>query len=343
MSLVVIGDCHFHNWSQFSTVLPSGRNSRLQDAVDAIKQIEEYCEHNKVSTVVQVGDIFHSRTKIDADVYVAAYTAFESLSREVDELIILVGNHDIWGATAKENSLIPFSEFALVVDEPMGYTFPVRKAKNKLVVSEHAFGVFNPFTHSVQEVVNKVPGADFGFAHQGINEATVGAFNISVKAALSVNDFPKLKYGWTLGHYHKPQDVNENVRYAGSILQNDFGERDENKSFLVWEDGIWSRIPIEGPRFVLFDSPAAYWINQIQVREQDFCRVKCTSSMAEEFQRSCPNAQIQIVNDATVKSRVSKKATENDRDLLIEYLTLMDMPTDEATVSQGLEFLGEDK
>ena len=158
-NFLVFSDLHAHNFKQFSTVLPNGVNSRLQNTLDIISQITQLCKDNKIEGVFFTGDLFHSRTKIDVDVYSYTWYEMRKLAQEVHgNLYILVGNHDQYSKIGDVHSLESFKDFATVIDAPI-----VKRVGN-LRFAAH------PFTTDIQawkDFTSIIPNVDIFFFHQG--------------------------------------------------------------------------------------------------------------------------------------------------------------------------------
>lgn len=214
--LLFFSDLHLANWPQFSKTDPdTGLNSRLVDQLTVLAQLKDIAEREHVDAILFLGDLFHSRTKIDVDVLWAAHESLYQLSRAAPEFYILVGNHDQSTKDGSIHSLDGFRYFANVIDEPKVLT-----VAGELTVAFHPFTTdFNAFRAYAKEVK-----ADIFCCHQGLTEALVGAYELPIKADVSVEDLPYKSCRYVfLGHYHKHQWVRENVAYIGSPLQLEIG------------------------------------------------------------------------------------------------------------------------
>ena len=337
--LVVLGDCHFHAWQSHSKTLPNGRNSRFQDGLTALEEVKDFCERNEVETLVQVGDVFHTgRTKVPAAVYSDTWNAWRVLRGVVDRMYILVGNHDQHGRNATQNCLEPFKAFAEVVDRPLV------ERNDDLVLA------FHPFTENIEELyrfLETMPAVDYFFGHQGISEAQLGAFQPQIKAEIDLGRLPLEKaHRWFWGHYHYPSDVTEKVHYAGSIMQLDQGERNEDKSFIYLdtEAGSFERIPLDNaPRFHQFDSLEEYkrqkeggW-----VLEKDFVRLRVSSEVSEKVRREVPtDVEVEVQTQSAEEERIPLEAADDDKQILERYVEEQETTLEEdSLVRSGMEYL----
>ena len=340
MKAVFFSDLHAHAWGQFSTTLPNGRNSRLQHTLDVLEQIRDYCKENSVTHLFMLGDVFHSRTNINVDVFSATWQAFRDLAGAVDHFVILRGNHDSYDAQGVQHSLKAFEQFATVVDEEavldldgcrvgaIGYTPDVDKWKTfaKLAARD----------------------LDFFLFHQGITGGTVGAFNIALKAEIGAEDIPTAKATWCLaGHYHKHQWVKDTIGFIGSPQQHSFSERDEPKGFLVSEHGPsgWSRpkqVPSNAPQFHMFESIQGFQgaLEAGLDPQKHYVRVKAGGENVAEFSLRNPSVQVEVTNgEVGEQARIKSDVAANDRKLLIAFLESRGVTEHEPLLSIGLSLL----
>jgi len=342
MKVVIFSDLHAHQHEQFARTLPGGRNSRFQNILNVLEQIRVFCAEQEVDMIFFLGDLFHSRTKVDVDVFSATWLAMKALSESVRKTYILMGNHDSYNKVGSIHSLEPFREFATVVDQPIIDSF------------EDLRFAMHPFTTDIaawKDFVAMLPSnLDFFFAHQGLSEAVVGAFDISIKAEVGYSDLPHTKARWCLmGHYHKHQMLGDAKRagYIGSPLQHNMGERTEEKGF-VYFPGIegFNFIRTTAPRFEIFEDfdsfGALAFVGGIDP-SRDFIRVKCSESEAREIKETWPRVQVEIVKeDREEERRIDPAALASDQTLLNSYIEQASSElAPERLLSLGLELLME--
>jgi DNA repair exonuclease SbcCD nuclease subunit len=74
----------------------------------------------------------------------------------------------------------------------------------------------------------------FLFAHQGVQGAATGPRDIILKDPLQISDFQPEKFDYVFcGHLHKPQRIHPNFVIIGSLIQKDFGERNDKKGYYI--------------------------------------------------------------------------------------------------------------
>ncbi len=322
--VLFFSDLHAHNWTQFSRTLPGGRNSRLQAILDVVDYIADYCVTHEITHCFMLGDVFHSRTKIDVDVYSATWAAFKRLSESVKHLFVLRGNHDSYDVEGSKHSLKSFSDFANVIDSPElttvdGITFaaiPYTKDMDR-------WKTFASMTSSK---------TDFFLFHQGVSTGLVGAFNITIKAEVDIEDLPYKKADYCLGgHYHKHQFMLPNVAFIGSPLQHTFGERGEVKGFMVFEKdalSAWGHkfIEIKGlPKFRQFtkieemDHALAAGFKV----EDNYVQLRCSAADASRVIEEYPTINVDVLPSKKPKKEVwiDREIVGDDKKLLAEYIS----------------------
>jgi DNA repair exonuclease SbcCD nuclease subunit len=230
--LFITGDVHLNEWDEFSTILPSGINSRLQVGLDAIDQIANAAKDH---VLIIAGDLFHTREEISVQVLFRAGEAIRRASAICKEVIILVGNHDQHLKDGRVHSLGTFqSENVRVVDKPE--------------ISEvNGFGnvLFMPYMNDYEEfrIVYKDLVSEqtsrISILHADItgfemNSGFVSTKGITPEFTLSVDGCSNKIDLSISGHYHKPQKFGDlNVYYVGSPYQMDRSEAGHEKRYLV--------------------------------------------------------------------------------------------------------------
>jgi DNA repair exonuclease SbcCD nuclease subunit len=89
MKILIFSDLHIH---------PHKRSTdRLDDCIKVLDWIFDTAAARQIKNIVFLGDLFHDRQKIDVLTYQKTFEVFEKhlLNKEIN-LILLLGNHDIW-------------------------------------------------------------------------------------------------------------------------------------------------------------------------------------------------------------------------------------------------------
>jgi DNA repair exonuclease SbcCD nuclease subunit len=97
----LLADLHKHAWSQFSTVLPNGVNSRLQGLLDEVQRAAQEVKAAGGRKLVFAGDVFHVRGSVAPSVLNPVRDTLNDIVIGMDmEIVILAGNHDLEGKDA---------------------------------------------------------------------------------------------------------------------------------------------------------------------------------------------------------------------------------------------------
>lgn len=337
MKFLVFSDLHAHNHEQFSRRLKSGRNSRLQDCLNIIDQVNQIATEQKVDVVLFLGDLFHSRTKLDIDVLTSVVDRMNYLG-QCHKTVALVGNHDQYTKVGEINSLSTLKHVD-VISSPEIKTFGAVKI------------AFYPHTVDVpamKDWINKLDSSvDMFCFHQGISEASIGAYDAHIRCELALADLPLDRCKIVMaGDFHKRQFLaSGKFHYIGSPLQLTFAEKLDIKCFSLIDTDTWhvTNIPTNAPTFHEFETYEKF---EKQVTsgfsfENKFVRLICTDAdTIKRVRFQYPTVQ---VVDATPKHVVTRNATsggETDLQLLKLYAERnLDKPLVDEYVTLGLSLL----
>ena len=330
--ILIIGDIHACNPGQFAKIDPeTGLNSRFKATLDLLYWLAELSA--TVDLVVQVGDVFDSRTKIPTDVAALTVEAFKRFRVPV---MAIPGNHDIFQKRATDNTLKILPSNVDVIDVPHEVYLP----DHRLTIGFHPF---TEDTDSFKKWAKKCPQLDLFFFHQAIEGALFGAYNLQIPAAIGLDDLPKARWRFG-GHVHKAQEVSEDTVIVGSVSQQTFGERDEPKRVIILDTQTWefTSIPTQAPTFHLY--PGLEAARGGKHKECDFLRIVCNPREVAQAKEEFPTAQLEVQKELTKERRiVSESATSTDKELLTTYLEDKKPElNEEKLIRLGLEMLGEE-
>lgn len=92
----IISDAHNHAWNQFSRILPTGVNSRLQNILDAELEAAKAIKAAGGKVMYIAGDLFHVRGSVSPKVLNPVKDLFEYITGTLGlEIRVLTGNHDL--------------------------------------------------------------------------------------------------------------------------------------------------------------------------------------------------------------------------------------------------------
>ena len=211
-------DIHLSGYSNDKIVnqLPE----RLDSIKKAIHAMAEHCIEDGIKTIVIGGDILHGKSMIHAMAQYIMLDYFRSYRNELD-FIVIDGNHDLSG---KGTDVV--SALESIDNEPnVNHIRSVEKIENILFV---------PYSHTmIDDILSDK--ADYLVSHFGLNEGILNN-GMSIIDDMGISKLRNKYKTVLLGHYHKPQEIlEEDIRlyYVGSPIQMDWGEKNEEKRFLI--------------------------------------------------------------------------------------------------------------
>jgi DNA repair exonuclease SbcCD nuclease subunit len=218
MRAVVTGDLHFSLYGS-DPVMENGLHERLY-YIDKVMRdsILKYAIKNKIENCIVAGDIFHNKSIIHS----LAMATFVDIIRDFENIhfYLVDGNHDMSKMTGDGVSALKALD----------------KEKNVTVIHD-TLTIDNIYmvawNNQMMKNISKNKNSDYLISHFGLNEGTLSS-GISIKSDIGMKDLKNYKYV-LLGHYHKPQEIEQNntqLYYVGSPVQLDRGERHEVKRFL---------------------------------------------------------------------------------------------------------------
>lgn len=228
--------------------ITNGENSRLLDSVSVLHQVRDYAIQNNISTIACLGDFFHTRKKIDVDIYNTAYSIIEDIHSKGLTFILIAGNHDIYYRNnATVTSLRPMQKYAKIVNEPY--------VVDNIVMLPY-YEQPEKFTEVIQSI--SVPNPIY-FLHAEYK----GAYRAKVskdiaKHGIDSSIFPADTQRVFMGHYHMQQALTDKIMYLGSPLQITTREIYEDKFFYVFDTVTLELIPIKTTcsRFAVVEYPS---------------------------------------------------------------------------------------
>ncbi len=237
MKFAYTADWHLSGYTQDKIV--NGLPERLYEKKVVQENIGNYCRLNEIKTIVIGGDLLHNKSII----YSLAQSILLDFFREFRDLnfIVIDGNHDLSGKGSDSVSALKSID-----NEPN-----VRRiSKPTRISDESGLDILVvPYSDNMIDVIKK-SSAKYLISHFGLNEASLNS-GVSIVSDIGLKDLTG-KYQYVLlGHYHKPQEIIKNgisVYYSGSITQNDWGEKEEEKRFLIvdTENDTIESVPTKG-------------------------------------------------------------------------------------------------
>lgn len=261
MKILLFSDLHAHAFRSYASMTTEGRNSRLQDALNILNQIEQICRQEDVHGVLFGGDLFHIRPglgNMKIPTFNAVFEAIARIKLAVSFVGLLVGNHDQGNKSGTEHSIYVFQSLVTVMDRLQWYVFESNgEYVNVLAVPATTSTVLNELIS--REISDHADREDFMgphimLGHLGIEGASVGTnFVMRGHGAHQVGSLhPKYFDQVFLGDYHKPQKLADNVQYIGATHHHNWSDEGQPRGCLIWDtetDKIEFRF-LAAPRFV---------------------------------------------------------------------------------------------
>ena len=215
MKSIVTADLHLSLYSQDPII--AGVSRRLHHIRLVLFQMASYAIEHKIKYLTIAGDTLHNKSIIHA----LAMSVLLNFIRSFPDLIFIIidGNHDM---SSKAGDGV--SALMSLDNEPN--VIMIHEPKE---IENISFVPWNPKT--MKNDIKKAKG-DYLVSHFGLNEAMLNS-GISIVSDIGLNDLKKFKHCF-IGHYHLPQEVG-NVTIPGSIIQLDWGEKGEEKRFIVFD------------------------------------------------------------------------------------------------------------
>jgi len=219
-----IADIHLSRYGQDKVEDTTNLPERLHSIKRALYEVGNYCVENSIKVLVIGGDILHGKSVIHAvaqDIMIDFFTDFEDMLL----FYVIDGNHDLSG---KGDSVV--SALKTLKNTPnvrwIGFSETYHmKAEDILFV---------PYSYNLPQIVND-NRAKILISHFGLSEGMLNS-GLSIVSDVSMKDLTGRYNLVLLGHYHKPQEIinpNISLYYVGSLIQLDWGEKGDEKRFLV--------------------------------------------------------------------------------------------------------------
>ncbi len=218
LQFLATGDLQVHKWQQFAKTTKSGMNSRLYNCLKVLDILRREALRRKIDKVLLNGDIFEEVSYVDVEAYDGVYIRLERLHSEGIEVVINLGNHDVFQQSGGRvlHALRAFRKVATIVEEP------------RYIFWNHLFVV--PWMSSPDRIKMAIRSCKATkehclVLHCGVQGATTGPTGYLARNPIKLRDLRAKDFGLVLlSDYHTRQRLARNVIYMGSPLQHTFGE-----------------------------------------------------------------------------------------------------------------------
>jgi DNA repair exonuclease SbcCD nuclease subunit len=221
MKFLFTADIHLSKYGQDKVESVSNLPERLHSIKETLYSMGDYCYDNDIPLFIIGGDIMHTKSIIHAiaqDLMMDFFEQYEDL-----EFLVLDGNHDLSGKGKDAISALR----------------PVNNITGVEWITKSPYIVQNEFTciPYSYDLVSQVKGisSKILISHFGLSEGILNS-GISIVSEIKLNDLIGRYDLVLLGHYHKPQEIiTDDIKlyYVGSPIQLDWGEKGDEKRFLI--------------------------------------------------------------------------------------------------------------
>ena len=252
----IVSDPHFHAWSAFSSVLPTGVNSRLQIIINCLHEAADNLLEQGGDTLYLAGDTFHVRGNLTPSVLNPVVDAFAEIIAKGIKVRLIPGNHDLESKDAKRltNATQALERVGCtVVTEPTIF-------EDDKVVMIPWYDKQDDLIHNCADI--RLDMDDFGdpaYAPQEEYELIIHApLNGVIKGipdnGIDPQDLEDLGYRSVfVGHYHAHRQASDNVYSVGALTHQTWGDVDTLAGHLLVRDGFPEHFESNAPRFIDFD------------------------------------------------------------------------------------------
>lgn len=221
MKFLFTADIHLSRYAQDKVEKTSNLPERLHSIKESLYSMGDYCYDNDIGLFIIGGDLMHSKSiiySIAQELMLDFFEQYEDL-----EFWVIDGNHDLSG---KGENAISSLRSLHSVDNVEWVTRVSGPGGEDILCVPYSYDIVNQVKQNARKIL---------ISHFGLNEGVLNS-GISIISDLSLNDL-RGKYDLVLlGHYHKPQEIiRDDIKlyYVGSPIQLDWGEKNDEKRFLV--------------------------------------------------------------------------------------------------------------
>ena len=206
---------------------------RVDDAIEVLEWIRQEAINRDIKKVWFLGDFFHVRGYMYPTVVNRSLQALQKFKDSGIELNLLTGNHDMPGRyTTKHSSINVFGSMATIIDQPMMET-----------IENYSF-YWLPYIERLDQcrwALNKIAESKdqntkaILLGHLDIHGAYYHT-HVPSTHGITVDEIKNTFDMIITGHYHTRQTIG-NITYIGSPYQQNFGEANEKKGFMIFDNG----------------------------------------------------------------------------------------------------------
>lgn len=288
--IAILSDNHCHNWDAFSTILPSGVNSRLQHILDEIKNAAATVKAAGGDTLYFCGDLFHVRGSVSPMVLNPLIDVLIALAMDGVKCRILTGNHDLQSRDSE--ALSNACEALRCVPDIEIVSKPTVWWDDRIVMVPW-FDKLDDLRNHIKVLKDLVENGD---AAQGIMPGDASDYVLMIHAPVNGVLFGIPDHGFNAkelevlgfeavfsGHYHNHKVFPGNVVSVGATTHQTWNDVGTKTGHILYEDGVITHIDSKAPKFLDYDLG---WdmAQAIEKAAGNFVRVKMGEATDEEIE-----------------------------------------------------------
>ena len=223
MEFLFTADIHLSRYAQDKIEDTSNLPERLHSIKQTLDEMATYCIDNQIKNFVISGDLLHGKSIIYAsaqNIMLEFFKKYQSLN-----FYVIDGDHDISGKGIDVVSALKSLE---TIDNVKWIGF------DKIYNMENEGILFLPYSYTLPEKIKEYKSKIL-ISHFGLSEGMLNS-GMSIVSDVSMKDLEERYQLVLLGHYHRPQEIirdNISLYYVGSPIQLDWGEKNDEKRFLI--------------------------------------------------------------------------------------------------------------
>lgn len=271
----VLSDSHNHDWSAFSTVLPTGVNSRLQMILDETKRCAEEVRKAGGKIMYHGGDLFHVRGSLSPTVLNPTIDCYRDIIEGGVKIVVNAGNHDLANKEADRVSS------AITALEGIGCQIintPTYYLDDMVVIP------WIPDIAKLKEAIEYVAPADRKDCDLLLHAPIDGVIPALPDHGLTDKYLAGLGYRRVFsGHYHHHKDFGNGVYSIGNLTPQTWSDVGTKAGFLICTPTEVKWFKSHAPGFVEIDGSTDP--DEIPlIVDGNYVRVKINSSKAADIE-----------------------------------------------------------
>ena len=257
------------------------------------KQLYKELKREKPDYIIHCGDIAHTKTQISPEFVEICSDFFKNLAAIAPTYIIL-GNHDgNLRNKSRQDAISPIVDALGIANLHL-----IKNAAKIRLPEPFTLNVLSIFDEDNWDLTQDPDRINIALYHGAVKGSKTDVGYVIEHGDVEIKDLKKFDYGF-LGDIHKTNqkiDRKGKIRYAGSTVQQNFGETDD-KGFLIWEIEDKDKFSV---RHILLENP------------KPFVTIKLTKKgKIPKSAKPKPGSRIRLVSESNITLDVLKKAMED--------------------------------